>query len=394
VAVGLLDGDGNDLPLDESGATTKVLDLMAADTSVRFEGLSEAPVPSVNRGFSAPVHVRRELDQDEAAFLMAHDSDAFNRWEAGQQYATSLLGAMAAEISRGGEPVVEQDFITALGHILTDPDLDPAFVALACQLPSEQYLAEQVDRADPAAIHIAREALRGAIARTLRDDLLTIYDANRSNAPYGPDAASAGRRALKNLALSYLSELEDERCRDLAAQQFRDADNMTDRMAALSALNDRQDEARAEARTEALSAFHDRFKDDAVVIDKWLSLQAASSRPDTLERVVELMAHPVFSIKQPNKVRALISAFCAANPYRFHAPDGSGYRFLADRVLELDPINPQVAARLATQLGRWRRYDEGRQTLMRAELSRILAADGLSPDVFEIASKALGNASN
>jgi len=169
---------------------------------------------------------------------------------------------------------------------------------------------------------------------------------------------------------------------------------MTDRMAALSALNDRQDEARAEARTEALSAFHDRFKDDAVVIDKWLSLQAASSRPDTLERVVELMAHPVFSIKQPNKVRALISAFCAANPYRFHAPDGSGYRFLADRVLELDPINPQVAARLATQLGRWRRYDEGRQTLMRAELSRILAADGLSPDVFEIASKALGNASN
>jgi aminopeptidase N len=171
---------------------------------------------------------------------------------------------------------------------------------------------------------------------------------------------------------------------------LRDADNMTDRMAALSALNDREDEARA----DALSAFHDRFKDDAVVIDKWLSLQAASARPDALERVVELMAHPVFSIKQPNKVRALISAFCAANPYRFHAPDGSGYRFLADRVLELDPINPQVAARLATQLGRWRRYDEGRQALMRAELSRILAASdaaGLSPDVFEIASKALGS---
>ena len=393
LAIGLLDGDGNDLPLDASGATTKVLDLVDGDASVRFEGLAEAPVPSINRGFSAPVHVRQELGDAEAAFLMAHDSDAFNRWEAGQRYATALLGAMAAEIAQGCEAAVDQDFIAALGHILADPDLDPAFVALACQLPSEQYLAEQADRADPAAIHAAREVLRKAIARTLRDDLLAIYDANRSNAPYSPDAPSAGRRALKNLALSYLSELEDERCRDLAVHQFRDADNMTDRIAALSALNDRRDEARA----EALSAFHDRFKDDAVVIDKWLSLQAASSRPDTLERVIDLMAHPVFSIKQPNKVRALISVFCAANPFRFHAPDGSGYRFLADRVLELDPINPQVAARLATQLGRWRHYDEGRQALMRAELSRILAAsdtDGLSPDVFEIASKALGDDGN
>jgi len=387
LAVGLLNGDGDDLPLDEDGATTKVLELSDTDTVVRFEGIGSAPVPSINRGFSAPIHVRRELDEGEAAFLMAHDGDPFNRWEAGQQYATVLLGAMAAEIAAGGEAKIDQAFIAALGQTLNDTSLDPAFVALSCQLPSEQYLAEQVDRADPVAIHQAREAMRGAIARTLRDDLLAIYDANRTNAPYSPDAASAGRRALKNLALSYLSELDDEPCRDLAGRQFRDADNMTDRMAALWALNDRDGEARA----DALDAFHDRFKDDAVVIDKWLSLQAASARPDTLDQVVRLMDHPVFSILQPNKVRALISAFCAANPYRFHAPDGSGYRFLADRVLQLDPINPQVAARLATQLGRWRRYDEGRQTLMRAELSRILAADNLSPDVFEIASKALGD---
>ncbi|MBT7759735.1 MAG: aminopeptidase N C-terminal domain-containing protein, partial [Rhodospirillaceae bacterium] len=191
-----------------------------------------------------------------------------------------------------------------------------------------------------------------------------------------------------------LSTLDDERCRSLAGRQFRDADNMTDRMAALFALNDRDgDEPDGEERAEALAAFHDEFKGDAVVIDKWLSLQAASSRPDTLPRVIELMAHPVFSITQPNKVRALISAFCAANPYRFHAPDGSGYRFLADRVLQLDPINPQIAARMATQLGRWRRYDDDRAALMRAELSRILATDGLSPDVFEIASKSLGETS-
>ncbi len=386
LAVGLLDGAGDDLPLDQTGATTRVVDLNSIDTVVRFEGVAAVPVASVNRGFSAPIRVRQELGHGTLAFLMAHDSDPFNRWEAGQQYATALLGGMAAEITAGREPSIDAAFIAALGQTLTDPALDPAFVALACQLPSEQYLAEQVDRADPVAIHQAREALRGAIARTLRDDFQAIHDANRSNAPYSPDAASAGRRALKNLALSYISTLDDDGCRALAGQQFRDADNMTDRMAALSALNDREDDERA----VALAAFHDRFKDDAVVIDKWLSLQAASARPDTLARVAALMDHPVFSILQPNKVRALISAFCSGNPYRFHAADGSGYRFLADRVLQLDPINPQIAARLATQLGRWRRYDEGRQGLMQTELRRILAAGGLSLDVFEIASKSLG----
>ncbi len=394
VAVGLLDGAGDDLPLDRAGATTRVVDLNSIDTVVRFEGVAAAPVASINRGFSAPIRVRQDLSAGTQAFLMAHDSDPFNRWEAGQQYATSLLGGMAAAYAAGRQAPIDDAFIAALGQTLTDPALDPAFVALACQLPSEQYLAEQVDMADPVAIHQAREALRGAIGRALRVDFQAIYDANRSNAPYSPDAAAAGRRALKNLALSFLSVLDDDSCRALAGQQFRAADNMTDRMAALSALIDREDDGRAgDERAVALAAFHDRFKDNAVVIDKWLSLQAASARPDTLARVVELMAHPVFSILQPNKVRALISAFCAGNPYRFHAADGSGYRFLADRVLQLDPINPQIAARLATQLGRWRRYDAGRQVLMQAELSRILAADDLSPDVFEIASKSLGKVS-
>lgn len=394
VAVGLLDGAGDDLPLDRAGATTRVVDLNSIDTVVRFEGVAAAPVASINRGFSAPIRVRQDLSAGTQAFLMAHDSDPFNRWEAGQQYATSLLGGMAAAYAAGRQAPIDDAFIAALGQTLTDPALDPAFVALACQLPSEQYLAEQVDMADPVAIHQAREALRGAIGRALRVDFQAIYDANRSNVPYSPDAAAAGRRALKNLALSFLSVLDDDSCRALAGQQFRAADNMTDRMAALSALIDREDDGRAgDERAVALAAFHDRFKDNAVVIDKWLSLQAASARPDTLARVVELMAHPVFSILQPNKVRALISAFCAGNPYRFHAADGSGYRFLADRVLQLDPINPQIAARLATQLGRWRRYDAGRQVLMQAELSRILAADDLSPDVFEIASKSLGKVS-
>ncbi len=394
VAIGLLDADGNDLPLDKTGATTKVVELNSTETVLQFEGLAAAPIPSVNRGFSAPIRVRQNLDHAVQAFLMVHDSDPFNRWEAGQQYATALLGSMAAAFAAGREAPIDDAFIAALGQTLTDPALDPAFVALACQLPNEQYLAEQVDQADPAAIHRAREALRTAIARTLRDELQAVHDANRVNTPYTPDAASAGRRALKNLALSYLSVLDDDDCRRLAGQQFRDADNMTDRMAALSALIDRgDDKLEDDQRAAALAAFHDRFKDDAVVIDKWLSLQATSARPDTLARVVGLMEHPVFSILQPNKVRALISAFCSGNPYRFHADDGSGYRFLADRILQLDPINPQIAARLATQLGRWRRYDDGRQALMQAELRRILAVDGLSPDVFEIASKSLGGAS-
>ncbi|MFP6699979.1 MAG: aminopeptidase N [Alphaproteobacteria bacterium] len=396
VAVGLLDGAGRDLPLDRDGATTKIVELSDGDTTVRFEDVAAAPVPSVNRGFSAPIKVRMKSGGEGTDILMAHDSDPFNRWEAGQQCATDLLVRMAAGITAGEAVEADKSFIAALGRTLMDADLDPAFTALACQLPSEQYLAEQVAQADPTAIHQAREQLRLAIAGTLRDDLLSVYDGNRSNAPYSPDAAAAGRRALKNLALSYLSGLDDARCRALAGQQFRDADNMTDRMAALAALNDRDEgEAGAERddgeRAEALAAFHDRFKDDAVVIDKWLSLQAASSRSDTLDQVIGLMAHPVFSMTQPNKVRALISAFCAANPYRFHAADGSGYQFLGDRVLQLDPINPQIAARLATQLGRWRRYDPARGALMRAQLSRILAADGLSPDVFEIASKSVGD---
>ena len=264
--------------------------------------------------------------------------------------------------------------------------MDPAFRALACQLPSEQLLAEQVEEANPAAIHQSREILRKAVTEGLQQELMTVYDSNnRSNSPYSPDATSAGRRALKNLALSYISISDDVQYQALAGQQFRGADNMTDRMAALVALNDRD----GEERDAALADFYDKYKDDAIVIDKWLSLQATSSRPDTLDQVKKLMDHRIFSIKQPNKVRALISSFCSGNPYRFHAQDGSGYQFLADRILQIDPVNPQIAARLATQLGRWRGYENNLASLMQKELKRILATDNLSPDLFEIATKSL-----
>jgi aminopeptidase N len=237
-------------------------------------------------------------------------------------------------------------------------------------------------------IHAAREALRRRVADSLKQELLRVYDANRERGPYSPDAGSAGRRALKNAALSYLAALADtdpgERQR--VAEQYRAADNMTDRMAALRLLVDLD----VPERKEALDDFYARFKDDALVLDKWLALQAVSALPDTLVRITALLSHPSFSIKKPNKVRALVGSFTAANPLRYHAADGSGYAFHADRILELDPINPQVAARLLAPLGRWQRFDPDRQAKMKAELERILVAPKLSRDVYEIASKSLG----
>jgi len=385
LAIGLIGRDGTDLPLDDAGATTKVVDLRETSQTFRFSGLNQAPIPSVNRSFSAPVILRQDVDADTRAFLMAHDSDPFNRWEAGQQYATRLLLDLVDDIQKGRDGDVEATFIDALAATLNDPQLDKAFIALACQLPGEGFLAEQMAVADPPAIHRARETMRRAVAARLRDDLTTVYRANQSNEAFAPSAEAAGRRAVKNMALSYLTAHDDPLMLELASAQYGNADNMTDRMAALIALNDRK----TPARRDALDDFYDRFKDDPVVIDKWLMVQATSALPDTLDHVVELMAHPAFNLRQPNEVRSLIGAFCSANPALFHSADGAGYRFLADRVLDLDPINPQVAARLLTPLGRWQRFGPDRQSLMKAELDRILAAASLSRDVFEIASKSL-----
>jgi aminopeptidase N len=387
LAIGLIDGEGRDLPLDREGHTTRVLELREARETFRFANVPEAPVASLNRGFSAPVTLKQRLDRGARGFLMAHDGDPFNRWEAGQQYAIELLLGMAAAARDGRDAEIDEAFVAALRGTLVDDSLDKDFVALACHLPSELVLSEHMANADPDAIHEARETLRRAIAERLKGDLSATYYANRSNAPFSPDAEAAARRAVKNMALAYLGLLDDADCRDLARAQYDAADNMTDRMAALWTLNDRATADRA----RVLADFHDRFKDDPVVIDKWLSLEATSTLPGTLQRIAELMAHPAFSLTRPNRVRALIGGFAAGNPLRFHAADGSGYRFLVDRVIELDPINPQVAARLLTPLGRWRRYEAGRQAAMTTELRRVLATKPLSNDVYEIASKSLAD---
>jgi aminopeptidase N len=393
LAVGLIDAQGRGIPLRLDGeaapaAETRVLPVKAARQTFRFVNVPEPRALSVNRGFSAPVNVKLAQSGAERAFLMAQDADPFARWEAGQQYATDLILSQVAARARGEAMTFDPAFIEAIANILRDEKLEKAFAAEAVALPTSLYLAERMSTVDVDGIHAAREALRRLVAATLKRDLLQVYESNRERGPYSPDAGSAGRRALKNAALAYLAALapEDAGERRRLAAQYRGADNMTDRMAALRLLVDLE----GAERQEALDDFYARFKDDALVLDKWLSLQAMSVLPDTLARITALLGHPAFSLKKPNKVRALVGTFASANPLRYHAADGAGYVFHADRILELDPINPQVAARLLTPLGRWQRIDKGRQALMKRELARILKAPKLSRDVYEIASKSLG----
>jgi aminopeptidase N len=264
--------------------------------------------------------------------------------------------------------------------------LDPAFRELALTLPSETVLAEQMDVIDPHAIHVVRQFLRRSLAGALRVDWLVAYQSNRTPGTYSPDAVSAGKRGLKNLALSYLLELDDADSHLLAQSQYDNANNMTDRLAALSALAN----SSAPGRSEALARFYTDFEQEALVVDKWFALQAMARTTD-VAAVRELMRHPAFTLKNPNRARSLIFSFCNGNPSQFHAIDGSGYAFWADQVIALNGINPQVAARLARSLDRWRKYAPALQEKMRAALKRVAGTKSLSKDVLEVVGKALEN---
>ncbi|GGF61798.1 aminopeptidase N [Terasakiella brassicae] len=379
ISVGLLDLEGMEILSD-------VLSVSKARETFSFENIESEPVISLNRDFSAPIKLKAAYSRVELAFLMANDSDDFARWEAAQTYGTDLLLDMVKAYQKGQPFKKDEDFIQALRQTLLNDQLDLDFIALCLQLPTEGYLAEQMETIDVVAIHQAREALRRYIAEDLQKDFLRIFRDLRSDKPYSPNAASCGQRALKNTCLSYLAEGDDPACLALITAQYHNANNMTDRMAALSILSNKE----ADARLEALEDFYTRFKDDALVVDKWLSVQAMSSLPGTLATVQNLMSHEAFSIRNPNKVRSLIGVFAHANPLHYHNEDGSGYAFHTDRILELDKINPQIAARMVAPLGKWRRFDKKRQDLMKAELQRIIATDGLSGDTFEMASKSLG----
>jgi aminopeptidase N len=399
VAVGLLDSSGNDIPLQldgrplaegERAPTTMVLELTEERQAFRFSHVPEMPVPSILRDFSAPVVLEVDYTDEELAFLAAKDSDPFNRWEAGQRLATRLMLAMVASLKAGnalGEAHVgERVLIDSFRATLNDTSLDPAFRELALTLPSESVIAEQMEVIDPQAIHAARQFLRRSLAAALRADWMVAYQDNRAPGAYSPDPVSAGKRALKNLALSYLAELGDADAHQLAQTQYESANNMTDRLAALTALINGD----APGKDAALADFYAEFEREALVVDKWFSLQAMSRTTD-VDAMRELMKHPAFTLKNPNRARSLIFSFCNANPSRFHAPDGSGYVFWTEQVMALNTINPQVAARLARSLDRWRKYDPALQGRMRAALQKVADTPTLSKDVLEVITKSLAN---
>ena len=389
LAVGLLSADGAELPLRLAGEPaahpgTRVLLADAAETRFVFEDVPGPPVPSLLRGFSAPVRLAG-LSPERLRFLATHDSDPFVRWDAGQRYAIDALLAMARSWRPGAAPSLDEGVIVAAAATLAGADADPAFAAEVLRLPSEAYLADQQQVVDPDAIHAAREAARAAIGRALHEQLRAAYDRLADSGPYRIDGAAIGRRALRNTCLAYLVAAGEPDSLRLAKSQFDRGASMTDVLAAVAALSNSD----CPERAEALAQFHARWRGDALVLDKWFALQATSALDDTLEAVRRLAAHADFDLRNPNRVRALVGSFCSGNPVRFHAAAGGGYDFLAQTILSLDPLNPQIAARLIAPLGQWRRMDTGRQEKMRAALERILHAPRLSRNTAEMAQRSL-----
>ena len=338
----------------------------------------------MGRGFSAPINVEIERSEDELALLMAHDSDSFSRWDAAQTLASSLLLRLAS--ASGAPEVLDPKFIEAFGRVLQAPDLDGSLKALTLALPAERLLGQQQDVVDPDRLHEVRQFARRELARAHRDTFASTYAALGSDKPYAIEQADINNRALRNLCLHYLVATGDEAEVQRALAQFHAADNMTDSQAALTALVDTDHPARA----EALAAFYDRWKDQPLVLDKWFSIQAVSTRPGTFDRVVELSKHPDFTLKNPNRARSLLGVFAVRNQVGFHAADGRAYEFIGDKILELDQLTPQVAARLVGAFNQWRRFDEDRQAKMKAALTRIVEHKGVSKDVYELATKCLG----
>jgi aminopeptidase N len=390
LAIGFLGPDGKERPVmlaDGSKPERGVLTLTKAKESFVFVGLDERPVVSVNRGFSAPVKLTASLRDGDLAFLAAHDTDPFNRWQAMQTLATALLiDTVAAH--RTGAPKRSADALAhGLGAILADQGLEPAFVAQAMALPSESDIAREIGRdVDPDAIFTVRRELRAEVGRKLAGALAEAYHRMADRGPFSPDAASAGRRALKNVCLDLLATAEPATGIARAVTQYRDADNMTDRIAALATLSHHQ----VPERQAAFDDFYRRYDGDPLIIDKWFGLQAAIPEADTLARVKSLAAHPAFSMSNPNRVRALIGNFAQANQTQFNRRDGEGYAFHADTVLALDAMNPQVAARLMTAFRSWRALEPERRDKAGAALKRVAAASSLSRDLQDIVTRTLG----
>jgi len=401
VSLGLLGADGQDLPLqlaDDLQAVpgSRTVVLTDASASFTFINLDAEPVPSILRGFTAPVVLAFDYTDAQLLHLLAHDSDPFNRWEAGQRLAVNravtAITSIATDAHLTGAGVLDEAYLDAMRQVLRHPTLDAAFKDLVLTLPSETYLAEQLDVVDPQRIHAVREAMRQQLASALSADWEAVYDTNHDTGAYTPDAASSGRRALAGMALSHLClaamHTGDTVWPGKTLQRFKDAGNMTDRFNALAALVS----SGHPLAGQALTRFHAMFKHEALVIDKWFSLQV--SAPDRggniLPAVKQLMKHADFSLRNPNRARSVVSTFCA-NPAAFHRPDAAGYVFWRDRVIELDAINPQVAARLARALDRWSKLAEPYRSAAREAIARVAAKTGLSKDTLEVVTRALAD---
>jgi len=387
-ALGLLDPQGRALPLRLDGGApqdTALLELTQETRQWVFHDIPAQPVPSLLRGFSAPVIVEYDWSDAELALLSAHDSDPFARWEAGQELATRQILALAARHQAGAPMQADAAFIQAWRALLTDPALDAGYRARALALPSEKTLAERMEAIDPPALAAARDFLRAELGRELAAEWRATLEANQTPGPYSPAPGPAGRRALKNQALGHLMAAGLDGAQALAQAQFDQASNMTDSLAALSAL---VNHGQPQAAAQALAAFYARWQDDPLVIDKWFTLQATARGTD-VEAVRALMAHPAFTLRNPNRARALVFQFCLNNARGLHRTDGAGYAYWAEQVLALDALNPEIAARLARALDNWGRFVPALRTPMQAALQRVRGHAGLSRNVLEIVSKAL-----
>jgi len=394
LAIGLVGRDGRDLALKcsrPSAPDRSVLTLSEGAETFVFADIGEAPVLSLNRGFSAPIKLVTNHSPDDLRFLASHDGDAYNRWQAFQTLATRLLVESVLALRAGGAPIrdarrQESELADALTAVLADGALEPAFVALMLTLPGESDIAREIGRdIDPDAIFSARSALRAAIGSCLGSVLLGRYQALVERGPYRTDPASVGRRALRNVCLDLMAATREREAIQIASRQYYGAGNMTDRVAALSSLS----LSDTPERTAALEDFYARYRDDPLVVDKWFALQATVAEPATLDRVRTLTAHAAFSFANPNRVRALIHAFALGNQKEFNRADGAGYEFIVDVVLFLDPRNPQLAARLLSALKSWRVLEAGRRAFAQGALRRVSAVRSLSPDVADIVNRAL-----
>ncbi|KAG1361373.1 puromycin-sensitive aminopeptidase [Cocos nucifera] len=398
VAIGLLDSSGKDMPLTtvyndgvlqtisskNQPVFTTVLQVKKKGEEFVFSNIPERPIPSLLRGYSAPVRLDSDLADSDLFFLLAHDFDEFNRWEAGQVLARKLMLSLVADFQQKKTLVLNPKFVDGIRTILCNSTLDKEFIAKVITLPGEGEIMDMMAVADPDAVHAVRSFIKKQLALQLKKEFLTTVIDNRSSGPYDFNHRDMARRALKNTSLAYLASLDEPEFTELALHEYKSATNMTEQFAALTAIAQNP----GQVRDDVLSDFYSRWQHDFLVVNKWFALQAMSDIPGNVVNVQKLLNHPAFDLRNPNKVYSLIGGFCGS-PVNFHAKDGSGYKFLGEIVLQLDKLNPQVASRMVSAFSRWRRYDETRQALAKAQLEMIMSANGLSENVYEIASKSL-----